>query len=45
LLACSGAQIFSFDGSRIQEVQYQDTAHYQIYRQFFADQAARLDGC
>ena len=45
LLACSGAQIFSFDGSRIQEVQYQDTAHYQIYRQFFADQAARLNGC
>jgi predicted ATPase len=43
LLACPGAQIFSFDGSRIQEVRYQDTAHYQIYRQFFVDQAARLE--
>jgi predicted ATPase len=45
LLACPGAQIFSFDGSHIQEVRYQDTMHYQIYRQFFADQAARLAAC
>ena len=45
LLACPGAQIFSFDDSRIQEVRYQDTMHYQVYRQFFADQAARLDAC
>ena len=45
LLACPGAQIFSFDGSHIQQVCYQDTAHYRIYRQFFMDQAALSDAC
>ena len=45
LLACPGAQIFSFDGAHIQEVRYHDTAHYRIYRQFFMDQAARSDAC
>jgi len=43
LLACPGAQIFSFDGAQIQQVCYQDTAHYRIYRQFFVDQAALPD--
>ena len=45
LLACPGAQIFSFDGARIKEIAYQETAHYQIYRQFFMDQAAVLEDC
>jgi predicted ATPase len=45
LLACPGAQIFSFDGAHIQEVRYHDTAHYRIYRQFFMDQAALSDAC
>jgi predicted ATPase len=45
LLACPGAQIYSFDGDHIKQVRYQDTAHYRIYRQFFADQAALLDAC
>jgi predicted ATPase len=45
LLACPDAQIFSFDGARIQEVRYHDTAHYRIYRQFFKDQAALSDAC
>lgn len=40
LLSCPGAQIFSFDGAHIKEVGYQETAHFKIYRQFFADQAA-----
>jgi predicted ATPase len=43
LLACPGAQILCFDGDCIREVRYQDTAHYQIYRQFFAEQATLLD--
>ena len=43
LLACPGAQILCFDGDQIREVRYQDTAHYQIYRQFFVEQAALLD--
>jgi predicted ATPase len=45
LLACPGAQIFGFDGARIEEVSYQETAHYQIYRRFFMDQAALLEAC
>jgi predicted ATPase len=42
LLAYPGAQIFSFDLPRIQEVAYEDTTHYKIYKQFFADRAALL---
>ena len=38
LLALPGAQIFSFDGPRIQEVSYQETEHYQVYRHFFDHQ-------
>jgi predicted ATPase len=45
LLACPGAQIFSFDDASIKEVAYQETSHYQIYRQFFMDQAAVLEAC
>jgi predicted ATPase len=44
LLACPGAQIFSFDASHIEEVAYEETAHYRIYEQFFADRAAFLGG-
>jgi len=40
LLAYPGAQIFSFDSSRIEEVAYEDTAHYKIYKQFFTDRSA-----
>jgi predicted ATPase len=37
LLAYPGAQIFSFDSDHVQELAYEDTPHYQIYRQFFID--------
>jgi predicted ATPase len=37
LLAYPGAQIFSFDGPCIQPVAYEDTPHFRIYQQFFAD--------
>ncbi len=40
LLACPEAQIFSFDSSRIEEVGYEETTHYRIYKQFFTDRAA-----
>jgi predicted ATPase len=36
LLAYPGAQILSFDAARIQEVTCEETAHYRIYHQFFA---------
>jgi predicted ATPase len=42
LLACPGAQIFSFDSTRIEEVSYEDTAHYRICEGFFRDRAAFL---
>ncbi|MCX7681247.1 MAG: AAA family ATPase [Anaerolineae bacterium] len=45
ILACPGAQIFSFDGDRITEVAYEDTAHYRVYRQFFADRQPFLESC
>jgi predicted ATPase len=44
LLAHPGAQLFSFDSSRIEEVAYEDTLHYKIYKQFFADRTVFLDG-
>jgi predicted ATPase len=37
LLAYPGAQILSFDSSCIQEVAYEDTTHYRLYKQFFSD--------
>lgn len=42
LLAYPGAQIFSFDGARIEEVTYEDTAHYRLYMQFLADRESFL---
>ncbi|MCD6554178.1 MAG: AAA family ATPase [Anaerolineae bacterium] len=43
LLAYPGAQIFSFDSSRIEEVNYEDTTHYRLYKQFFTDRSAFLE--
>ncbi|MBN1402169.1 MAG: AAA family ATPase [Anaerolineae bacterium] len=43
LLAHPGAQIFSFSASHIEEVAYEETAHYQIYKQFFTDRRALLE--
>jgi predicted ATPase len=45
LLAYPGAQIFSFDSSRVEEVAYEDTAHYRLYKQFFTDRSAFLESC
>jgi len=43
LLAYPEAQIFNFDSPRIEEVVYEDTTHYKIYRQFFTDRRALLE--
>lgn len=40
LLALPQAQIFSFNGSYIKEVAYEETEHYKVYKQFFADRSA-----
>ncbi len=37
LLALPDAQIFSFDHPCIQTIQYEDTGHYRIYREFMND--------
>lgn len=42
LMAYPGAQIFSFDADRIKEVRYEETTHYKIYKQFFADRSVFL---
>ena len=43
LLAHPGAQIFSFDPPCIQEIGYEDTLHFKIYKQFFADPSVFLE--
>ena len=43
LLAHPGAQIFSFESGQIEEVSYEDTAHYKLYKQFFTDRRAVLE--
>jgi len=35
LLSCPGAEIFSFDSVPIRMIDYEETDHYQIYRDFF----------
>ena len=42
LLAHPGAQILSFDGPEIEEVRYEETSHYRVYKEFFADREAVL---
>ena len=42
LLACPRAVIYSFDYSPIQQVQYEDTEHYQIYKSFMKNPARHL---
>jgi len=37
ILAFPGAQILSFDGGRVQQVEYEDTLPFQIYKRFFGD--------
>jgi predicted ATPase len=43
LLAYPGAQILSFDSSRVEEVSYEDTMHYRLYKQFFTDRSVFLE--
>ena len=42
LLACPHAAIYSFDYSPIQQVQYEETEHYRIYRDFLEKRANYL---
>lgn len=35
ILACPGARIYDFNHSPLREIRYQDTDHFQVYRDFF----------
>jgi predicted ATPase len=37
LMACPGAQIYSFDSHPVKGVDYEDTEHYQVYKSFMED--------
>ncbi len=42
LLACPGAEIFSFDSIPIQKIKYEETEQYLVYRDFFLNKEALL---
>ncbi len=42
LLACPGATIYSFDHTCVEQVQYEETEHYRIYRSFMEDRSRYL---
>ncbi len=37
LLACPGAELYSFDDIPVKSIEYEDTEHYQIYKNFMGD--------
>jgi predicted ATPase len=37
IMACPGAQIYSFDSHPVKRVDYEDTEHYQVYKSFMED--------
>ena len=37
LLACPGARILTFDDAPVRQIDYEDTNHYRIYKEFMAD--------
>ena len=42
LLACPGAEILSFDKNPVKRIDYEDTDHYRIYKEFMTDPEAML---
>ncbi len=44
LLSLPGARILSFDGPRVEEIAFRDTAHYRVYRDFFRDMETGRSG-
>jgi len=37
LLACPGTRILTFDDAPVRQINYEDTNHYRIYREFMAN--------
>jgi len=44
LLACPGAEIYSFDDIPIKPIDYEQTEYYQVYRNFLINRDEYLDG-
>ena len=44
LLACPGAEIYSFDDIPIKRINYEQTEYYQVYRNFLNNRDEYLDG-
>lgn len=44
LLACPGSMIYSFDYMPVKTIQYEDTEHYQIYKNFMENPGKYLKG-
>ena len=43
LLACPGAEIFSFDHVPLKTVEYEQTEHYRFYKRFMHDPRGCLE--
>jgi predicted ATPase len=43
ILACPEATIYSFNNGVVKEVEYEETEHYQIYKNFLEDRSRYLD--
>jgi len=43
LMACPGATLYSFDHCPVRPIEYTDTEHYSVYRDFMADPGAHFD--
>lgn len=44
LMACPGSMIYSFDYTPVKTIQYEDTEHYQIYKNFMENPGNYLKG-
>jgi predicted ATPase len=43
LLACPGANIFSFNDTQLRVVEYEETEYYKIYKEFMEDRGKYID--
>ena len=43
LLACPGALIYSFDHCPVSPISYEETGHYQVYKNFLIDRSKWLE--
>jgi predicted ATPase len=44
LLACPGSAIYSFDHSPLRKIQYEDTEHYKVFKEFMENRKRYLEG-